>query len=193
MKNSIKPQVLNTIIIIVISLITVSGCGYQSDIHPDTALADEPFTATSTEILTEAEVSSLMFMVEEEKLAMDVYAKMFELYGLKIFDNINQSERRHVKAISLLIDKYDFQNPIDGNSAGVFVDDDLLQLYSDLIELGSASVIEAINVGVMIEEKDIIDIQAYLDDVVESGDIELVYTNLLNGSRSHLEAFTLHL
>jgi hypothetical protein len=130
-----------------------------------------------------------MYMVEEEKMAMDVYAKMFDLYGLIIFDNINQSEARHVAAVSRLIDKYELDNPIIGNPPGVFVNEELQKTYDDLIEKGSVSKLQAKYVGVTIEEQDIIDINNYLEEVVQSEDLEKVYSNLLSGSNSHLESF----
>ena len=113
--------------------------------------------------LTEAEIESLLFMVEEEKLAMDVYVVMDQIYGLKVFELIKASEFNHVCAISRLIEKYELTNPIDGNLPGEFENEELQVLYNDLIALGSISRLKAIEVGILIEETDIEDIQTYLD------------------------------
>ncbi|MEA3413785.1 MAG: DUF2202 domain-containing protein, partial [Pseudomonadota bacterium] len=57
----------------------------------------------------------------------------------------------------------------------------------------SASLIDALIVGATIEEIDILDIQGALDSVVDNPDIEVVYENLLKGSRNHLRAFVSNL
>ena len=72
---------------------------------------------------------------------------------------------------------------------GEFQNAELQELYNDLITLGSTSKYKAIGVGVMIEERDLQDIQYYLDNVVVREDIFQVYTNLLDGSANHLESF----
>lgn len=177
---------LLTLGMVSIMLILV-GCTKNPEIKP--ALPLNLSAALPDEKITEEEKASLKYMVEEEKLAMDVYDEMFKLYGLKIFDNINQSEIRHVEAISNLIEKYGLENPIDDNLPGEFENEEIQQLYGDLIELGKSSKLQAINVGLIIEKKDIKDIQTYLDLIDEQKDIELVYENLLNGSINHLEAF----
>lgn len=54
---------------------------------------------------------------------------------------------------------------------------------------GGVSLIDALKVGVAIEEIDILDLQTHLAQT-DHMDIELVYENLLKGSRNHLRAFT---
>ena len=53
---------------------------------------------------------------------------------------------------------------------------------------GTVSVEEALTVGVLIEELDIRDLQAEID-TSDNEDIDLVYENLLRGSRNHLRSF----
>lgn len=168
-------------------LLISAGCTENHDIKPVLPLGTS--IVESDENITIDEVASLMYMVEEEKLAMDVYNEMLKLYELNIFNNINQSEKRHVAAITSLIVKYELDNPIDGNLPGEFENKEIQQLYNDLIELGNTSKIQAMNVGLIIEKKDIKDIQHYLDCVVVQEDIALVYNNLLSGSINHLNAF----
>lgn len=171
----------------VFGLVILTGCTNEPEfINKEVALEKSQFVSGNG--LTADEIYSLMYMVEEEKLAMDVYARMFELYGFVIFDNINQSEFKHVNAVSDLILKHELENPITGKSAGEFENEELQELYNNLIELGSISRLEAINVGIMIEEKDMVDIVYYLE-LVENKDLEQVYSNLLSGSENHLAAF----
>ncbi|NCB09035.1 MAG: DUF2202 domain-containing protein, partial [Bacteroidia bacterium] len=56
-------------------------------------------TCNFTGTLTEAEVSSLMEMREEEKFAREVYLAMNTLYNYRIFANIAKSENAHTSAV----------------------------------------------------------------------------------------------
>lgn len=188
MKTSIFSQPRVIILGIVCGIVMFTGCTVDPDLS-NTAIVQERSLVATADELTEDEIASLMYMVEEEKLAMDVYAEMRDLYGLVIFDHINQSELRHVEAVSRLFEKYDgLENPILGNLPGVFVNEEIQQLYTDLIILGSISKQDAIDVGLIIENKDMEDIKAYLA-VVVSPDLIQVYSNLLSGSVNHLAAF----
>ena len=52
--------------------------------------------------LSDEEVYWLMYMREEEKLARDVYATLYEKWGTRIFNNIRVSEQRHMDAVKAL-------------------------------------------------------------------------------------------
>ena len=75
--------------------------------------------------LSDAEINSLVFMREEEKLARDVYLSLYDLWGLQIFQNIADSEQTHTDAVASLLEKYDIPDPADTSPAGVFVNPDL--------------------------------------------------------------------
>ncbi|GET33646.1 hypothetical protein PbJCM13498_25090 [Prolixibacter bellariivorans] len=141
--------------------------------------------------LTDEEVASLQFMIEEEKLARDVYLEMNDLYGLKVFANISNSEQRHMDAVLFLIDGYNIVNPAS-DERGVFVNETLAQLYANLIEDGKQSLEDALKVGAFIEESDIVDLNNWLTKV-ENANVELVYASLLKGSTNHLRAFVRNL
>jgi hypothetical protein len=63
-----------------------------------------------------------------------------------------------------------------------------LGLYNDLVAQGESSLVEALKVGALIEEIDILDLEEYLEQT-DNGDISLVYNNLIRGSRNHLRSF----
>lgn len=140
--------------------------------------------------LTEAEIEGIRFMREEEKVARDVYIYLYEIYPLRPFLNISKSEQAHMDAIKYLIDIYDLEDPVGDNPEGVFQNEDLQELYDVLIVKGSASREEALKVGALIEEVDIIDLQTELDSIAENEDVISVYTNLCRASEAHLRAFT---
>ncbi len=127
-------------------------------------------------------------MREEEKLARDVYLTLYDMYGLQIFQNIARSEQNHMDAVLTLIEKYNLTDPVI-DEVGVFTNETLQELYSQLIEQGSQSLTDAILIGALIEEKDIIDINNLIN-ATENPDIIQVFSNLVNGSAHHLKAFS---
>ncbi|MCM5570119.1 DUF2202 domain-containing protein [Burkholderiaceae bacterium FT117] len=144
-------------------------------------------TLTSTG-LDEIEIAGLKFMREEEKLAHDVYATLFNTWGAEIFSNIAASETAHTEAVLGQIELYGIEDPAEGNPVGVFEDPYLQALYDKLIAMGSVSLIEGLKVGALIEETDIVDIREKMEDTDEASILQ-VYQNLLCGSYEHLQAF----
>lgn len=138
-------------------------------------------------VLTPEEEEGILLMREEEKLARDVYAYLFDLWGINVFTNISDSEQKHTDTVAYLIELYDLEDPVLPE-VGVFSNPALQELYDSLIEQGSESLLSAIEVGIAIEELDIKD----LEELISQTDNEIiirVYENLLAGSENHLEAF----
>ncbi len=149
--------------------------------------AENPVYATAD--LSATEEANLLWMVEEEKLASDVYKELYELWGLQIFNNIGaKSELQHVEAVSYLLQAYGIENP-SPSARGEFSNPDLQALYDDLLARGAESLEQALNVGVSIEKQDIMDLQKAINET-QRADIIQVYQNLMKGSENHLEAFT---
>ncbi len=145
----------------------------------------------SAATLTDADAASLKFMREEEKLARDVYSALYEKWKLPLFSNIAKSEQTHMNAIKTLLDRYNIPDSAS-SEAGKFNDPSLAALYTDLIEKGNLSLINALEVGETIEEADIDDL---VNEINSTGlrDIKRVYSNLMQGSLSHLKAFVSNL
>lgn len=138
--------------------------------------------------LSDVEIGHIVFMREEEKLARDVYLAMYDLWGLRIFDNISQSEQRHMDAIGQLIEIYGLVDPVVDDTPGVFVNVDLASLYAQLIAQGTASMIGALSAGALIEDIDIVDLRSALE-VVTHSNVQQVFENLESASCNHLRAF----
>ncbi len=138
--------------------------------------------------LSEEEINGLLYMREEEKLAHDVYAYAYDMYGIRIFSNIASSESVHTYMVSVLIEKYNLTDPAENEPEGVFQNETLQSLYYTLISRVNQSAEEALIVGANIEELDIVDIKAWINKT-DNQDIEYVYTQLINGSGNHLRAF----
>jgi hypothetical protein len=138
--------------------------------------------------LDQIEKEALLYMREEEKLANDVYLAMYDLWGMQIFQNISSSERSHTEAIKTLLDGYGLPDPAQ-DGVGVFTNPDLQALYQELVAKGGQSLADALRVGAVIEEIDILDLQESLAQT-DNTDIQRVFNNLLEASSNHLRAFT---
>jgi hypothetical protein len=136
--------------------------------------------------LSAAEKEGLLFMVEEEKLAGDVYQALNEKWKLRVFDNIETAERTHEAAVKTLLERYSLPDPT--KEAGAFSNKTLQELYDELMSRGSFSLKDALDVGAVIEEIDILDLEERSAQT-EREDILLVYSNLKHGSENHLRAF----
>jgi len=139
--------------------------------------------------LSSVEKEHLLYMLEEEKLARDVYQALNAKWNHRTFTNISKSEQQHMDELKALLPKYGLADPTAGKKPGDFTDQKLQKLYSDLVKKGSASLSDALAVGAEIEKLDIADLEKAISDTTQN-DINLVYKNLLRGSKNHLEAFT---
>ena len=137
--------------------------------------------------LSQDEVDGLLYMREEEKLARDSYITLGGQWGLLIFENIAESEQSHMDAMKTLLDKYELPDPVTPG-VGEYTNEHLQELYDGLMARGSQSLMDSLNVGVTIEETDIIDIQHAID-LADHEDIISTYETLVCGSRNHLRAF----
>ena len=133
------------------------------------------------------EITGLLFMREEEKVARDSYITLGGIWKLTIFANIAESEQNHMDAIGKLIDKYDLEDPVVPG-IGEYTDHHLQELYDALMLRGGQSMMDGLYVGAAIEETDIVDIQHEIE-LADHADIISTYQALMCGSRNHLRAF----
>ena len=130
----------------------------------------------------------LVYLIEEEKLAHDVYTVLGDAWGGNTFTNILSSETTHQDQVLSLLSSYGIADP-RSSEVGVFVNPELQALYDQLIAQGMQSQTEAYKVGVLIEETDIADLTVAINS---SSDQTIVNTlnKLLSASQSHLSAFS---
>lgn len=156
------------------------------------ALLAPPAALSADALLPEA-AQTLAYMVEEEKLAHDVYVLLGTLFakqrpGQHIFDRIVEAEARHSDALLRLVEKYGLPDPTN-EQAGVFIDAGLQDLYDTAITVGQQSLTEALEVGVLIEEKIKSSLVTAIDLSLAYPEVVQVYSSLLGASDNHLEAF----
>lgn len=135
--------------------------------------------------------ADLVFMVQEERLAEDVYAYIADKYDVsRPFTNIARSEQQHQDAVTVLLERYSLTDPSAGMAPGTYADVHLQELYDQLIAQADVSLSEAYKVGVAIEETDIADLKEALAEDGLPADVKVVYERLTAGSENHLKAFT---
>ena len=194
-----------------VALISLTGCSAVNETASPTpstsasssqdAAANSSEPATAPKVTTQpkapvvdkgiatadATAEQLVYLIEEEKLAHDVYSKMFELWGSKVFGNILNSEESHQSQVLTVMATRDIADP-RSSQEGVFKNADLQKLYDELIAKGSKSAVDAYEVGVAIEVLDIDDLTKMLA-TAKDADVIAMMENLRRGSENHLRAF----
>lgn len=136
-------------------------------------------------------IERLRYMIEEEKLAGDVYRTFGALYPtIKPFQNIPKSEDTHVAALLgqarlIGLDVSD----LTSLAAGQYKNQALQSLFGSLVAQGSSSSFAALTVGKNIEILDIADLTEARTFVPAGSSLYNVYGNLMNASNNHLNAF----
>lgn len=133
------------------------------------------------------EIESLLYVREEEKLARDTYLTLHDIWGTDIFQTIANSEQNHMDAVLGLLDKYNLEDPALPE-IGIFQNEFLQSKYEELVAWGTLSEADALLVGCLIEEIDLVDLAQRMAQI-DNRDILSVFQNLTDGSENHLRAF----
>lgn len=145
--------------------------------------------APASGTLEASQAGLILYLLEEEKLAGDVYAYLYDEFDARVFTRIAASEDRHVEAVMTLVSSYALDIPSSFETAGQFDNEELQELYNKLIEDGSKSLTAAYEAGALIEQTDIDDLKELLAEDPLPADVEQVLNNLLKGSLNHQAAF----
>jgi hypothetical protein len=139
--------------------------------------------------LTDEQKDELFFIYQEEKVARDVYITLGNIYtNENTFASIQLSEQRHIDAAKGLCDTYGVDTSgVDEESVGEFVLQPLQELYDACVAKGSKSLLDALEIGELIEVTDIEDLEHAM--VGMPSDVVNVFENLKEGSLNHLDAF----
>ena len=160
--------------IILISLVLVSLLNFGQDNIP-----------------SNQEVADMKYMIEEEKMARDVYEILDNIWNLRVFNNIKQSEQHHMDMMEYLLNSNKISYQLS-DKQGIFFNKKLQKLHNDLIEKGSKSRQDALEVGKLIEVTDIEDLEVALKNTSNT-EIKDVYSKLIFASNNHLRAFNRNL
>jgi hypothetical protein len=145
-------------------------------------------TGYASGTLTDAQADAVIFMIEEEKLAHDVYTTLAEVYDDQVvFSRIASSEAQHMTQMRAIAEVYGLDDP-SSDVVGEFSNPDLQAMYDELVASGSESLSAALEVGQAIERDDIARIDE-ADNGLDAPDLQHVYDQLTAASERHLVAF----
>lgn len=149
-------------------------------------------TTDSTPALDAEVTAGLLYMIEEEKMARDLYDAFFEQTGNLVFDRISNSEQRHLDSLLNVAEQAGIDTSALSTTAGVFTNTELQSMYDSLLASGDDSLESALQAAITVEQTDIADLASYGADS-ELGILGIVYAHLEQASENHLAAFTLRL
>ena len=157
------------------------------------------------------EETHLIFMREEEKLARDVYTMLGMMYpDSVVFGRIDDSEQVHTDKVRQTLQSYSVADPNTNDNLGIFTGesfgDYFTAKYDELISQAAISELNALYIGALIEELDMLDIRRCPEVILEQDngidsaeacglvytdqvDVQNLYESLLNGSANHLRGY----
>jgi hypothetical protein len=160
---------------------------------------------------------ALAHMGNEERLAYDVYENLFKYhrdngeYIIQLINIAQNSEINHIASVQALVQRYNLtpadtdvidstiteennmsnQIAFEDMPSGVYDIPAIQDLYDTLYAKGIESKQDALEVGCMVEVRDVNDLDNYIALAQESNasDVEAVFTNLRAGSYNHYWSF----
>ncbi len=157
--------------------------GYSS---MNVSLARANFNNFPFEDLSGQEEKGIVFVREEEKVAVNFYGMMSDLFGSEVLTQLAESERTHLGVTALPVEKYHLQDPTVDRTDGEFMSNSLQAHYDELIEEGSPSLSDAFIAGTTLQEASLVTIQNQLDRVANNRDLRNMYAALRVATRNHL-------
>ena len=141
--------------------------------------------------LTGAQEETLADLAEREKLARDVYTSFADATGDVRFRRVAWSEAHHLRALQVLLDRYEVDDPTRASGTGEFEDAQVAADYERYVEEGSGSLDAALGAAREIESDDVDRLGEAASDVDESApDVARVYEHLALASAHHEDLFS---
>lgn len=147
-----------------------------------------PCVAASTAplSLSPAAREALLFQIEEERMAREIYAALEAKWDLRQFRRIQRAEFRHEEALRALAVRASLTPP--AAVAGKFASPVIQQRYDELLALGLRSTAEALAAGAAVERQDLADLQTLIAGT-DSNELKSIARALADASERHLAAF----
>lgn len=171
------------------TLALTAALGVSACTTPEESAAPVTVTESAAPAGEYESADLLRRLIEEEKVAHDLYLAFDEMYGARVFGNITGAEVSHQDQVLAVMEDKGVEDPRLAEP-GQFVDPELQTLYDDFLEQGSANLPAAYQVGVDFEVMDIAGLEEELAQAPESDtDLTGLLEYLIKGSKNHLEAF----
>ncbi len=136
--------------------------------------------------LSPAAQAALLFQIDEERMAGELYRAWGAQWGLAPFANIPLAEARHEAVLRQLATRAGLALP--AAVPGLFASAEVQKRYDDLLPLGLASADGALRAAAYVEEVDIVDLQT-LVGTTDSTALKDVAAILETASGHHFSAF----
>ncbi len=189
-------MIKKTLISATIASLILVGCG-GTGTTTTTATQALDVNTLPTSVLNDELAYTIEYMVNEEKLAYDVYTDLYNYHlsnsniALTQFQNVAQySETNHIRMVEDLAIKYDLETASHLEN-GVYNIPEVQAVYDALYSNGLASPVDAYQSGCMVEVVDINDLNRDISIAQASNaqDLVDVFTMLRNASYNHYWAF----
>ncbi|MCR3884649.1 DUF2202 domain-containing protein [Methanotrichaceae archaeon M04Ac] len=148
-------------------------------------LGDETAGPSAIAPLSVAELDGMAFILEEERMARDLYMEFYKMTRLPVFLNVAGSEKIHIASILTLMNRRGIPAPQE--DPGVYADEALQRMYEDLLA-GADSPEAALRAAAQVEEASVHDLSMEIEGTLEP-DLMSVYGGLMVGSEKHLRTF----
>lgn len=161
-----------------------AGNGTQLRVHDrDGTCARLPASGT----LSVSQRAELASMAQNEKLAHDLYAQLYQAYHLRLFSNLGAAEAGHLQALRTLMARYGVTDPTAGQAAGHFSTPAVQAAYERLLAQARTSQQTALTVARNLERDAIARCTAALNGVT-APDARQVMQHLKAAETRHLAA-----
>lgn len=141
---------------------------------------------TTPLVLSEGARSALLFQIDEERMALELYTAFGAKWALPPFSNIPKAETRHQAVLRQLAARAGLALPTA--EAGRFDSEEVQKRYNALLALGLESADSALRVGAYVEEVDIADLNTMIGQA-DNAALKDVGAALKTASGHHLKAF----
>jgi hypothetical protein len=131
---------------------------------------------------------SLPHLAETEKLAHDLYVHFGQQWNHPVFLQIQTAERRHLQRLRSLLNQRQLSDPTQALAKGQFSEQEIQTLYQKLKTKGEISLQKALEVGLEIEELDILDLKQWQSQTQAPAEAQTA-EHLIQASGRHLQAF----
>jgi hypothetical protein len=136
--------------------------------------------------LSPAAQTALLFQIDEERMARELYTAFNAKWALQPFANIPQSEARHEATLRQIASRAAIAAPT--SVAGSFDSAEVQQRYNDLLALGLESADSALRAAAFVEEQDIADLNTLIA-ATDNPALKDAAMALKTASGHHLQAF----
>ena len=169
---------MNRVSVVLVAVVCFIFCG-----QIDASVSG--FDQLSQPSLEGSTASQVLYLHDQEKLALDLNWEFQEMWDEPIFLSLGALERRHMDELFVLMEIYGLEPLVTTRTEGEYGDGDHMEAYAQLHSRGNVSLLEAYLAAAYVEEWDITKIRAIIDSTDEQLLIDTL-TRLLADAKNHL-------